>query len=69
MTFIKINNKIQDYRKHKREIFLTKNHIIISIYDILVPHGFEKHGKNFINKDLNLKLDLKFEKLEEEVFV
>ena len=31
--------------------------------------GFEKKNNSFVNKDLNLKLELKFEKLEEEIFV
>lgn len=69
MTFVKINNRILDYSKHSRECLLVKNHIIISIYDLVKVYGFEKTRQGFVNKDLNLKLNLKFEKLEKEVFV
>ncbi|MAG38458.1 hypothetical protein CMO90_00035 [Candidatus Woesearchaeota archaeon] len=69
MTFIKINDRILDYNKHNKELLLVKNHVLISIYEVLRIYGFAKHECSFVNKDLNLSLKFKFEKLEEEKFV
>ena len=67
--FIKVNNRILDQTKLRMQQLIIKNHIIISIYDLLQIHGFKKTRNGFVNKDLNLKLDLKFDKAEKEIIV
>jgi len=39
------------------------------MYDVLRIYGFTKKRNGFVNKDLNLRLELKFDKLEKEEFV
>jgi|FLOH01.1.fsa_nt_gi hypothetical protein len=67
--FIKIQNRILDKDKLRRQQTIVKNHIIISIYDLLRIHGFEKMNDSFTNKDLNLNLNFEFENLEKETIV
>ena len=69
MNFVKINNRILDKCKLRRQQLIIKNHIILSIYDLLQILGFKKTRNGFVNKDLNLKLDLKFDKAEKEIIV
>ena len=49
--------------------YLYKLLIMRDIYEVLRIYGFAKHECSFVNKDLNLSLKFKFEKLEEEKFV
>ena len=67
--FVKIKNRILDKKKLQEQQLIVKNHIILSIYDILSIYGFEKTRHSFVNKELNMKLELKFGKAEEEEFV
>ena len=67
--FIKINNWILDQNKLKKQQLIIKNHIIISIYDLLQIYGFKKTRDGFMNSDLNLRLELKFSKAEKEIIV
>lgn len=69
MKFIQINNQIFDYYKYNRELFLVKSHLLISIYDLAQEHGFTRENDFLINKNLNCKIRIVFEKLEPEVFV
>ncbi|MFH1590153.1 MAG: hypothetical protein ABIB43_06315 [archaeon] len=68
-NFVKINNRILDQDKLKRESLLVKNHIIISIHDLLRPYGFEKKRIGFVNEDLNMKIKFKFDKIEKEEII
>jgi len=65
--FIKIKNRILDKNKLREQQLIVRNHIILSIYDILSIHGFVKNREGFIHKDLNMKMELKFGKAEEEI--
>ncbi|MBU1202413.1 MAG: hypothetical protein KJ583_01105 [Nanoarchaeota archaeon] len=69
MKFIKVNNRILDYEKHKEELSFVKNDILLYIDELVRAYGFEREKNSFVNKSLNLKLELKFEALDEEVFV
>jgi len=69
MKFIKVNNQILDYDKHKEELLFVRNDILLYIEELVRAYGFEKEKDFFVNKNLNLKLKLRFEKLEKELFV
>ena len=40
MTFIKINNTIQDYKKYTKETLLLKNYLKIKLKEILKEQDF-----------------------------
>lgn len=69
MKFIKINNRILDNETLRKEKLLVKNHMIICIHDLVNVYGFEKTRRGFVNKNLNMRLELKFSKVEKEVIV
>ncbi|MBU0471337.1 MAG: hypothetical protein KKF89_04300 [Nanoarchaeota archaeon] len=69
MLFVQFNNRILDYSKLRRERIIVQNHMLISVCDLLRTYGFEKTRNGFVNKDLNMKIKLKFDKVEKEVFV
>ena len=69
MRFVKVNNRILDHEKYSRERFIVKQHLLISIYDLAREHGFKREGTKLVNKDLNCKINIIFEKIREEEFV
>lgn len=69
MKFVKINGKILDYDIYIREALLIKNHLIISLHDVFKEHGFTGRKNCFVNKDLNLQVKIKFERISLEEFV
>ena len=69
MKFVKINGRILDYDEYIREALLIKNHLIISLHDVFKEHGFVGRKNCFVNKDLNIKICIRFEKVTSEMFV
>ncbi|MFH1770171.1 MAG: hypothetical protein ABH828_01300 [archaeon] len=43
--------------------------MIICIHDLVNVYGFEKTRRGFVNKNLNMRLELKFSKPVKEEFV
>ncbi|MBU0665910.1 MAG: hypothetical protein ABIC91_04020 [Nanoarchaeota archaeon] len=69
MSFIEVNNRILDYEEYCKDLTLLINELMIATHDVVRMYGFEKKENEFMNKDLNLKITLNFEKLKEEKFV
>ncbi len=69
MRFIQIDEKIMDYQKYSRELFLVKSHLLMCIYDIASEHGFMRQESVLINKELNCIMKISFEKAEPEKLV
>lgn len=69
MSFVKIKNRVLDQQVLERKQILVKNHIIISIKELLQSYGFEKRGELFVNEEINMRIDVEFDKLEKEIIV
>ncbi len=79
MTFIKINNTIQDYKKYTKETLLLKNYLKIKLKEILKEQDFSLIALEsgtydevvlvFYNKHKDLQLTMSVFKKGKEVFV
>jgi len=76
--FVKVNNKILDIQKYKRDMILIKNHIKHRLKEEFALHGFQPDSGRaypggmelaFYNKELDLEIKLKIKKKNRWVFV